>query len=195
MNTSETRRRIGLYIIASEIRRDRQGNISVYKLPAGDGGGAYEVAGINERYHPKEAAKLKTMIEQGKYDEAEKEVGDYIIQYTDEVRKWLPEGFYPATEMILRDTAFNAGPGGSAKVMQMAFALTVDGIVGTKSKAAIAANLKENGDDDTALRIHGARWEYMHGKSQNPGKAQFWKGWRNRMTRCIQDALSISIPY
>lgn len=195
MNTTEIRGRIGLYIISSEIRRDRQGNITVYKLPAGDGGGTYEVAGINERYHPQEAAKLKRMIEQGRYDEAEREVGDYIIQYTDEVRKWLPEDFSPATEMILRDTCFNAGPGGAARVLQMAFDLTVDGIVGSKSKTAIAGNLKENEDADTALRIHGARWEYMHGKSQNPGKAQFWKGWRNRMSRCIQDALSITISY
>lgn len=190
MNRELIRQKIGLAIVKSEIRRDAKGHISVYNLPAGDGGGRYEVAGINEHYHPEEAAKLKDMIDRGKYDEAEAEVGNYIIQYTDEVRKWLPDFFVPVTEMILRDTCFNAGPGGAARVVQMAFDLSVDGIFGNKSRQALTDNLSAAGDVNTALRLHGSRWEYMHGKSQNPGKQQFWKGWRNRMTYCAEVALS-----
>jgi hypothetical protein len=35
-----------------EGRKDKQGNLAVYKLPSGDMGGNFEVAGINDRYHP-----------------------------------------------------------------------------------------------------------------------------------------------
>lgn len=192
MNKELIRQKMGLAIVESEVRRDGKGHITVYNLPSGDGGGRYEVAGINEYYHPEEAAKLKELIEQEQYDAAEAEVGNYIIHYTDEIRKWLPDSFVPVTEMILRDTCFNAGPGGAARVVQMAFDLSVDGVVGSKSRQALAGSLSSNGDMNTAIRLHGARWEYMHGKSQNPGKAQFWKGWRNRMARCTEVALSLS---
>lgn len=190
MNISEIRRKMGLSIISSEIRRDKSGHIAVYYMPKGDGGGTYEIAGINDRYHPEKAARLKSLIEQGKYDQAETEVGDYIVSYTNDVLKWLPSGFFPATEHILRDTAFNAGPGGAARVLQMAVGVTVDGAVGPATRSAVTDALK-SGDNDLALRIHGARWEYMSGKSRNPGKAQFWKGWRNRMTDCARYALTL----
>lgn len=190
MNISEIRRKMGLSIISSEIRRDKSGHIAVYYMPKGDGGGTYEIAGINDRYHPEKAARLKSLIEQGKYDQAETEVGDYIVSYTNDVLKWLPSGFFPATEHILRDTAFNAGPGGAARVLQMAVGVTVDGAVGPATRSAVTDALK-SGDNDLALRIHGSRWEYMSGKSRNPGKAQFWKGWRNRMTACARYALTL----
>jgi hypothetical protein len=54
----------------SEARRDKQGNLRVYNLPAADGGGSYEVAGINDRYHPEAASKLKQLIGDGKQQEA-----------------------------------------------------------------------------------------------------------------------------
>jgi hypothetical protein len=41
-----------------EGRRDKKGNLSVYALPAGDMGGDYEVAGINDRYHPEAFRKI-----------------------------------------------------------------------------------------------------------------------------------------
>ncbi|MBA3649888.1 MAG: hypothetical protein H0W66_00015 [Chthoniobacterales bacterium] len=63
-------------IVQFEGRRDPQGHLRVYILPAGDGGGRYEVAGINDRYHPQEAAKLKALIDAGRYDEA----GDYAAE-------------------------------------------------------------------------------------------------------------------
>lgn len=191
MNEQEMRRKIGISIIESEIRRDKNGHIAVYHMPKGDGGGTYEVAGINDRYHPQEAAKLKKMIEAGQYAAAEAEVGDYIISYTDVVRGWLPSGFYPSTETVLRDTCFNAGPTGAAKVLQMALNVTVDGKVGPNTRGATVQALAL-GDTDLALRLVGARWEYMHGKSENPGKGQFWKGWRNRMTNCAKFALSLA---
>jgi len=41
-----------LQTVEWEGRKDGQGNLAVYKLPSGDMGGNYEVAGINDRYHP-----------------------------------------------------------------------------------------------------------------------------------------------
>lgn len=64
------------------------------------------------------------------------------------------------------------------------------GAVGPATRSDVTDALK-SGDNDLALRIHGARWEYMSGKSRNPGKAQFWKGWRNRMTACARYALTL----
>ena len=48
MSTPQERLRIAESILNFEARRDRQGRLQVYKLPSGDGGGAFEVAGINE---------------------------------------------------------------------------------------------------------------------------------------------------
>ena len=51
MTTPEQRRRMAAAIVNFEARRDSKRHLMVYKLPKGDGGGRYEVAGINERYN------------------------------------------------------------------------------------------------------------------------------------------------
>lgn len=55
----------GKFIVDCEARRDSKGRIQVYKLPAADGGGNIEVAGINDRYHPEQAQKMAGLIAQG----------------------------------------------------------------------------------------------------------------------------------
>ena len=65
MSTAEERLRMAKSIIDFEARRDAKGRLQVYKLPAGDGGGTYEVAGINDRYHPVEAAHLAQLVKAG----------------------------------------------------------------------------------------------------------------------------------
>ncbi len=55
---AELRKRMAESIVKFEGRRDAQGHLWVYILPAG-GGGRYEGAEINDRYHPREAAKLR----------------------------------------------------------------------------------------------------------------------------------------
>jgi hypothetical protein len=68
---ADLRIRMAARILNFEARRDSEGHIMVYNLPSADGGGSYEVAGINQRYHPEEAAKLREMIENCQYSEAE----------------------------------------------------------------------------------------------------------------------------
>ena len=48
--------------------RDKKGHLQVYKLPAWDAGGRYEVAGINEKYNKEVCDHLVELIEAGEYD-------------------------------------------------------------------------------------------------------------------------------
>ena len=47
MSTPEQRMRMAKQIVDFEARRDKKGHLQVYKLPAWDGGGRYEVAGTD----------------------------------------------------------------------------------------------------------------------------------------------------
>lgn len=100
-------------IVNNEARRDADGRIRVYKLPSNDGGGNYEVAGINQRYHPTEAAALRDMVNNGKQAEAETRARDYIANYTDSTASMVTN---PGAEFYLRDSAWNRGPGGGRGV-------------------------------------------------------------------------------
>jgi hypothetical protein len=104
-------------IVDSEARRDGYGRIAVYGLPSNDGGGAYEVAGINQKYHPKMAAGLASLIKQGKHDEAEQRARDYIINYTNGSAKHFDN---PGIQYLVRDIAFNRGPGGANAALRLA---------------------------------------------------------------------------
>src|SRR5574341_1511474 len=83
MSTTEQRARMARAIVDFEARRDAQGRLAFYALPAGDGGGSYEVAGINDRYHPAEAEHLAQLIRAGQHAEAESYVAAFILRYTD----------------------------------------------------------------------------------------------------------------
>jgi len=71
------------FIVDYEARRDAEGNVIVYWLPRGDGGGRFEVAGINERYHREEVRRLRRIIEAGDPERAEREAVLYIAGMTD----------------------------------------------------------------------------------------------------------------
>ena len=138
-NSGSKRLAMASKILEFEARRDVLGRLKVYAIPSGDGGGAYEVAGICDRYHPAAAGRLKWLIEEKRFVDAEREAIEYIAQYTDCVAKWSKN---PAVEFFLRDTAFNRGPTGSAKILQKACGVSTDGKVGPKTLAALA--IREN---------------------------------------------------
>ena len=71
MSIDEQRHAMGLAIVREFEGRYSAGKLQVYKLPPGDGGGAYEIAGINDRYHPSKAGQLKSFIELGMHEKAE----------------------------------------------------------------------------------------------------------------------------
>ena len=123
-----------LQTVEWEGRKDKQGNLSVYKLPTGDMGGNFEVAGINDRYHPEAFKAISSLPAQ---DRA-KAAAEYIQGYTAPLVERLPQALQPFTQ----DLAFNRGLGGATKYIQQGLnalgqKVSVDGGLGSKTLAAI----------------------------------------------------------
>jgi len=117
-----------------EARKDAQGYPMVYKLPSGDMGGKYEVAGINDRYHPEAFKAISSLPAQ----ERAKAAAEYIQGYTSPLVEKLPQALQPFTQ----DLAFNRGLGGATKYIQQGLntlgqRVAVDGGFGPKTLAAI----------------------------------------------------------
>ena len=181
---AELRAKMAKSIVNFEARRDAQGHLRVYNLPAGDGGGRYEVAGINDRYHPQEAAKLRDLINDGRYDEAENYATEVIAKYTDVVSKWTS---VPEIEAYLRDCAFNRGPGGAAKILQMALAVNADGGVGPETLGALRKAESDPGRLLTALRVAREQYELKVAGRRD----KFWPGLVNRWNKSLDFARSV----
>jgi hypothetical protein len=181
---AELRAKMAKSILDFEARRDAQGHLRVYNLPTNDGGGRYEVAGINERYHPQEAAKLRDLINAKRYVEAEDYATEVIAKYTDVVSKWTT---VPAIEAYLRDCAFNRGPGGAAKILQMALAVNVDGVVGPETLGALRKAESDPARLLAALRV--AREQYELRVAGRRGV--FWRGLVNRWNNSLDFARNV----
>lgn len=165
--------------------RYKDGKLQVYKLPSNDGGGRYEVAGINEKYDPEMAKHLAELIREGKHDQAQKEASAYIDKQTAPVAAWTSN---KGVEAYLRDTAFNRGMTGAAKIMQMALGVTVDGKVGPKTRAALK---QAEMDDPKALllKLRAAREEYE--RKVVGVRTNLWKGLVNRWDKALSVAQSL----
>ena len=123
-----------LQTVEWEGRKDKQGNLAVYKLPSGDMGGNFEVAGINDRYHPEAFKAISSLPAQ----ERAKAAAEYIQGYTAPLVEKLPQALQPFTQ----DLAFNRGLGGATKYIQQGLnalgqKVAVDGGFGPKTLAAI----------------------------------------------------------
>jgi lysozyme family protein len=197
MTSAEKRLQMSLEIVRFE-GRYAGGKLQWYKLPPGDGGGDYEVAGINQRYHPAKAAQLKRLIDNGQHAEAEREAAAYIEEYTRGVLRFFPSpeaaNANPAIEFVLRDTAFNRGAKGAATVLQLALgAKPVDGIVGPMTHREFARQLEFPGATNILERITKAREIYERNQfawktSSRDESSKFWKGLSNRWAKCHEVA-------
>jgi len=123
-----------LQTVEWESRKDKQGNLAVYKLPSGDMGGNYEVAGINDRYHPEAFKAISSLPPQERANAA----AEYIQGYTAPLVERLPQALQPFTQ----DMAFNRGLGGATKYLQqglntLGMNVKVDGGMGPKTLEAI----------------------------------------------------------
>lgn len=169
------------FIANAEARRDKLGRMRVYKLPAADGGGSYEVAGINDRYHPVQAAAIKALIEEGRHSEAEDYIRKYLLHYTDIVKTWTQE---PSVEAFLRDCAFNRGPKGALRILQIALQVPDDGKWGPKTKTALTAALKAPGV--LLQKLRSARETYEIRIAPPVGaRAKFWNGLASRWDKAL----------
>ncbi len=179
--------KIGQFIVDCEARRDAQKRLAIYKLPKGDGGGTFEIAGINDRYHPQVAEHLQELINNGKHAVAENLAVEYICGYTDVVSSWSR---WVCVEAFLRDCAFNRGLGGAAKIFQMALKVKADGHVGDKTRAA------ENALDDRRAflkDLRKAREAYEIQIAPPIGaRKKFWNGLVNRWDKALAFAESMA---
>ncbi|MES2571583.1 MAG: hypothetical protein V4710_16205, partial [Verrucomicrobiota bacterium] len=172
---------MGARIVQFEARRDAKGRIAVYHLPRADGGGTYEIAGINERYHPEKVRHLHSLIVEGRHGEAEIEAARYIARYTDRVESWMRN---PGVEFYLRDSAFNRGPGGAAKIFQIALEVPADGQIGPITREA--ATLAEAMPREFLQKLRIAREEY---ELRYIGRRLvFWEGLNKRWNKALEFA-------
>lgn len=168
------------FILNSEARRDKQGNLKVYNLPAADGGGSYEVAGINDRYHPEAAKKLKELIDDGKQFEAEQYIKSYLLDYTNVVANWTRN---PAIEAFLRDTAFNRGAKGALRILQIALGVPDDGKWGPVTMGA----MEKHTTSELLDKLRKAREAYELRIAPPVGaRKQFWVGLQNRWDNALK---------
>jgi hypothetical protein len=175
-----SRLQMAQWIVNQEARRDKQGRLKVYNLPANDGGGRFEVAGINERYDTAKCLQLVAMLNAGQYAAAEREAAQYIATQTDAAKKWT---HLPAAELFLRDTIFNRGLGGATKILQMA----LGGI--PRSQIATAVSQAEQNPRLFIERLRAAREEYewkVVGR-----RANFVAGLTNRWNHARDEALRL----
>ena len=186
MSTPEERRRMAAAIVNFEARRDAQGHLKVYMLPKGDGGGRYEVAGINERYNKQTVDVLVALIEQQRFNEAEALAVDFIAQDTDRAQSWTR---VPALEFYLRDSVFNRGGGGAARILQRALGIRDDGVVGAQTRGAMEA--AEGNAPVLLQKLRVAREQYE--RDVVGYRAKFWKGLTNRWNKALEVAKTFSL--
>lgn len=182
-------------IIGNEARRDKQGNLSIYKLPAGDGGGTHEIAGINNGSHPAEYAKLETLVKAGKHAEAEQEAKRYIMQYTQPVGNILQTAGVasPGIDYFLRDMYFNGGEYGAVRVIHRALGVEDSKKFNADTVEAIKNYLKTHTEQQLLERLKNARERlYKSIAANNPDKRQFLSGWLNRNNRVYGQAADMA---
>jgi len=175
------------FILNAEARRDGNGHLVVYKLPAGDGGGRYEVAGINEKYDNAVVNQLVVLLNKKLPTAAEELALAYYATNTAAAALWTS---CPAIEAWLRDAVFNRGRAGAARCLQIALGLHVDGQVGPRTLAAV----KDAEQDPRRLlrELHAAAETYERRIAPPVGKrAKFWRGLVNRWNARLEFCLSL----
>lgn len=163
--------------------RIKDGKLQVYKLLTADGGGEYEVAGINNKYHPTEAKMLKDLIEAGNHKKAQDLAIGFIATYTDNVAAWTAKN---AIESYLRDCAFNRGARGAALILQKALGVEQDGIIGQITITALRAAEKKDAKNLLTI-MRKARELYEREKGRDESSI-FWKGLVNRWNNSLDFA-------
>lgn len=179
--------RIGLAIVDLEARRDANGNLKVYKLPANDGGGAFEIAGINSKYHPEALSQIMALPP----EQRDKAAGDYIEDYTRRMTGIeLSSALRDGTEFFVLDTTFNRGGGGSAWIVQTALRALGHSVIrdrqwGPKTRAALqVADQKQS--SQIVRRLREAREQYE--RDVVGYRANFWRGLVNRWDKAAKIA-------
>ena len=177
--TTPQRLAMAKIILDFEARRDSQGRLAVYKLPPGDGGGRYEVAGINERYNKVLCDELADLIENGR--QAEARAIAFIADETDIAGRWTS---VEAVEFYLRDCVFNRGKGGAAWILQKTVGVQTDQVVGSHTLAMVTR--AEARPIELLEGLRQAREAYERRKRNE--SSMFWNGLVNRWNKALAAA-------
>lgn len=168
-------------------------SLRVMRLPEGDGGGEYEIAGICDGIEPKEFNAIKAKLEAGKRDEAWEMCLDYVERKTHNGKVWSP--YMLAVQFFLRDMIFNMGDGGCANVIQRTINLIgedhvmVDGKWGPKTEKAwnhVLDIMDEEVILDKLAECRNKRYKAI--TESNPKKVKFLQGWYNRTRKALKYA-------
>jgi len=160
-----------LATVDMEARKDKSGNVMVYNLPSGDMGGSYEVAGINDKYHPAAAEMLKNLPPGERRDAAAR----YVVEYTKPFTSKLPEPYRP----FFQDLAFNRGVGGATKFLQRAIGVKDDGALGPQTLKA----LEGLNPSEVMKNVSVEQMTYERRLAeQNPERKKFLNGLQNRVS-------------
>jgi len=163
-----------------EGRKDKQGNLMVYNLPSGDMGGEYEVAGINNRYHPQAAKEIAALPPEQRALASAK----YVRAYTAPLVNQLPGEMQGFTQ----DLAFHRGPTGATRYIQQGLAdlgykIRPDGVIGPNTLAALKqADLGQVKQRAVAAYLRG---EYAKAEA-NPERAKFMPGLISRAQKLLE---------
>ncbi len=184
---AQTRRmKIATQMVKWEGRYNSKGELQVYKLPANDGGGRYEVAGLNEKYNPDVVNKLVALVEAKKFAQAEELAAESIAKDTDPIAAYFKN---PGLEAYMRDTAFNRGHTGAIKVLQLALNpnIKADGKIGPITQGLLTTAEARPVELLQALRTARENYERNYiGYREN-----FWKGLVNRWDKALVFALEM----
>jgi len=164
-----------------EARRDKNGNLRVYRPPKGDGGGAFEVAGITAKFQPEESRRLKALIESGNHKQAEIEAKKFFEKRAQPfVKHTKNEGL----KLQLADTVHHRGEGGLRKILQRA--------TGKKSSNASLISALSN-DPNGLNKFHNARqrYEWEEVDRGRESRKKFRQGLQNRFNQAHQAALKL----
>lgn len=168
-------------IIGYEAQTDSQGRLMVHDLPPADGGGRYEVAGINERYNKTVCDELVALIRSGQQDEALQRAAAYIADNTDIAANWTSNA---GVEFYLRDCVFNRGARGAAWILQKAVGVDTDEAIGSHTLAAVARAEASPLDLLDDLRQSREAYERLRRDESSP----FWRGLVNRWNNALAAA-------
>jgi hypothetical protein len=177
-------------IFRSERQLDANGNLKVYNLPGNDGGGAFEIAGINVRYHASEARTLKGLIEQGQYQQAEQRAKSYIANYTNPVTSFSIQN--PGVEYALRDIYFNRGPGGANWMARRAAGVSPTKGMNDEARKQILTAQK-NDTVGFLNRLKAAAEEYETTQTGSGLRPNLIKGLRRRWEDRLRNSVTLAV--
>lgn len=166
-------------------------SLRVTRLPSGDGGGKWEIAGICDGIEPKEFNLIKSMMDRGDRDAAWEECLRYVLANTEPLVAKGVAGCY-AIEFMLRDMTFNMGVAGTTKVVQRMLGIDIDGKWGKNTQAKwtdVILSREEMAVLDLLDRACRARYRSI--VKANPVKEKFLTGWMNRCNARLAYALTL----